>query len=519
MTKRLFWPGTTILRATLLLSLLPLAAAAYDGQQTPAAAPASAADLVLEGVIEGSQNQTYIQVPFVVPSGTERVTLTFTYTGKEQHTALDLGLLDPAELRCWSGGNKSLLTVGIADATPSCLPGPIPSGSWNVLIGVPNIRPNAQSRYTVHVYFSSGGAVASQPAVLNVPLRVGLAWYRGDLHMHTAQSDGECPSQTGKMVPCPVYFSADAAARRGLDFIAITDHNATSQYNPMRELQPYFDKLLLIPGREITTFEGHINFLGTTDFVDFRLGSKQVPNMNTLLRSADQLGGLTSINHPGDPSGEICMGCGWTPSSKVDMHLLTAVEAVNGGSEEYGIPNIPFWDKQLDRGCRLTGIGGSDNHRPMQPLDGIGSIGSPTTVVSATELSTPAILAGIRAGHVFIDLAGTRNRLLEVTARAGNQVAHAGDLLQAGKDEAVDFDLRVTAAAGGTVRWREDGKEVALKTGAAVSSADQSFSLAWASDGHRHWFRAEVTGPDGKLWLLGNPIYVNWKISNQCGDR
>jgi hypothetical protein len=519
MTQRLFWPGTTIVFAALLLSLYPFAAAAGSGPQTPSTAPASATDIVLEGVVVGSQNQSYIQVPFVVPSGTERVTLTFNYTGKEQHTALDLGLLDPAELRCWSGGNKSLLTVGIADATPSCLPGPIPSGLWNVLIGVPNIRPNAQSRYTVHLYFSSGGAVASEPAILNVPLRAGPAWYRGDLHLHTAQSDGECPSQTGKMVPCPVYFSADAAARRGLDFIAITDHNTTSQYNPMRELQPYFDKLLLIPGREITTFEGHINFLGTTDFVDFRLGSKQVPDMNTLLRSADQLGGLTSINHPGDPSGEICMGCGWTPSSKVDMHLLTAVEAVNGGSEQYEIPNIPFWNKQLDRGCQLAGIGGSDNHRPMQPLDGIGSIGSPTTVVYATELSTPAILAGVRAGHVFIDLAGTRNRLLEVTARARNQVAHAGDLLQASKDEAVDFDLRVTAAEGGTVRWLEDGHEVALKTGAAVSSADQSFPLAWVSDGHRHWFRAEVAAPDGKLWLLGNPIYVNWELSNQCGDR
>ncbi len=519
MIQRLFRPGTTIACATLLFSLFSFTAAARGGQQAPAAAQASVPDLVLEGVVLGSQNQSYVQVPFDVPAGTERVTLTFAYTGKDQHTALDLGLQDPMELRCWSGGNKSLLTVGIADATPSCLPGVIPPGKWNVLIGVPNIRPNVQSHYTVHVYFSSGGSVANEPAVLNAPLRAGPAWYRGDLHMHTAQSDGECPSQTGKMAPCPVYFTADAAARRGLDFIAITDHNATSQYNPMRELQPYFDKVLLIPGREITTFEGHINFLGTTDFVDFRLGSKEVPDVNTLLRNADSLGGLTSINHPGDPSGEMCMGCGWTPSSTVDMHLLTAVEAVNGGSEEYGIPNIPFWDKQLNTGCRLAGIGGSDNHRPMQPLDGIGSIGSPTTVVYASELSTPAILAGIRAGHVFIDLAGTRNRLLEVTAQAGDQVVHMGDLLTASKGETVDFDLHITAAVGGTVRWLEDGQQVALKSGTAVSSTDQSFPLTWVSDGLRHWFRAEVADAGGKMWLLGNPIYVNWEISNQCGDR
>jgi hypothetical protein len=518
MTHPLFLSGRTIACAIFSSFLLiPGSAAAMSSHQAPTDTPASAPDMVLEGVVTGAQNHTYIQVPFMVPAGTKRVTLTFAYTGKEQHPALDLGLLDPDQLRCWSGGNKSLLTVGINDATPSCLPGLIPPGKWNVLIGVPNIRPNVQSHFTVHLYFSSTGSVSSEPAELNVPLKEGPAWYRGDLHMHTAQSDGECPSQTGKMVPCPVYFTADAAARRGLDFIAITDHNATSQYNSMRELQPYFDKLLLIPGREITTFDGHINFLGTTDFVDFRLGSKAVPDMNTLLRNADDLGGITSINHPGDPSGELCMGCGWTPQSKVDMHLLTAVEAVNGGSEQYGIPNIPFWDNQLNNGCRLAGIGGSDNHRPMQPLDGIGSIGSPTTVVYATELSAPAIIAGIRAGHVFIDLAGTRDRLLEVTARAGDRTVHMGDLLAAPEHEAVNFVMHVTGSVGGTVRWFEDGQEVASKAGGAISSADQSFPMAWVSDGHRHWFRAEVVGANGKRWLLGNPVYVNWKISNECG--
>ena len=157
------------------------------------------------------------------------------------------------------------------DATPSCLPGAIPSGTWNVLIGVPNIRASVESHYTIHVYLSRTGAVAALPPILREPLRAGPAWFRGDLHMHTAHSDGQCPSQTGKMVPCPLFFTVDAAARRGLDFIAITDHNASSQYDAMRELQPYFDKLLLIPGREITTFQGHINFLGSTDFVDFRL--------------------------------------------------------------------------------------------------------------------------------------------------------------------------------------------------------------------------------------------------------
>ncbi len=472
--------------------------------------------LILEGTVVGSQNQSYINVPFSVPAGTERVTITFEYTGKEQHTALDLGMLDPSGLRCWSGGNKSMLTVGLSDATPSCLPGAIPAGTWNVLIGVPNIRATVESHYTIHVYLSSTGAVAAQPEILRQPLRAGPAWFRGDLHMHTAHSDGQCPSQTGKMVPCPVFFTVDAAARRGLDFIAVTDHNASSQYDAMRELQPYFDKLLLIPGREITTFQGHINFLGSTDFIDFRLDGKTVPDVNTLLRSARDVGAITSINHPLSPSGEICLGCGWTPATPVDMHLLTGVEAVNGGSQQHGLSDLPFWDKELNKGCRLTGIGGSDNHRPMQPLDQIGSIGSPTTVVYAADLSTPAILDGIRAGHVFIDIAGTRDRILEVSALANAQIAHSGDLLKVPAGDAVQFEAHAIAAGGGKILWIEDGHELTPPTNADLYSADQTVPLPWTSDGQRHWFRAEVAGPDGKLWLVANPIYINWSVSNDC---
>jgi hypothetical protein len=448
-----------------------------------------------------------------VPAGVRRLTLTFAYTGKDQHTALDLGLLDPAQLRCWSGGNKSMLTLGLSDATPSCLPGPIPAGQWNILIGVPNIRPAVTSRYTAQIYFTRTGLVAAEPSALREPLRTGPGWYRGDLHMHTAHSDGQCPSQTGKMVPCPVFFTVDAAARRGLDFIAITDHNATSQYDAMRELQPYFDKVLLIPGREITTFQGHLNFLGTTQYLDFRLGSSGVPNMNVLLRNARQLGALVSINHPAAPSGEICMGCGWTPSIPVDMHLLSAVEAVNGGTQDPAFSGIPFWEHQLSLGYRLTAIGGSDNHRPMIPLDQPGSVGWPTTVVYAKELSTPAILDGIRAGRVFIDLTGSRNRLLDLHARTAEGETATGGAAVARAGELVTFRVDMTECRDATAHLILDGKGLASSPPRPISNNEESLQFQWTSDGARHWALAEIRGSGGRLLLLSNPIYLNWSTS------
>jgi hypothetical protein len=43
---------------------------------------------------------------------------------------------------------------------------------------------------------------------------------------------------------------------------------------------------------------------------------------------------------------------------------------------------------------------------------------------------------------------------------------------------------------------------------------DQHFSFTWLSDGRYHWFRADVISPEGKLQLLGNPIYLNQEATN-----
>lgn len=478
-------------------------------------AHSASANVVLQGDVRGGQNNTYIEVPFRMPEGVQRVTITFHYTEKEKHTALDLGLMDTAGLRCWSGGNKTVLTVGLSDATPSCLPGPLPTGTWNIVIGVPNIRTGVTSHYTAEVYFTRSGLVSQEPEVLRAPLRQGPAWYRGDLHMHTAHSDGQCASQSGNKVPCPVFLTVEAAARRDLDFIAISDHNATSQYDSMRELQPYFDKVLLIPGREITTFDGHMNLFGTTSYLDFRVGSSSVPDTNTLLRNARKLGALVSINHPEAPTGELCMGCGWTPKTPVDMNLITAVEAVNGGSELEGTFGVPFWDKQLNEGHRLTGIGGSDNHNALSPADRPSAVGNPTTVVYATELSTPAILDGIRAGHVFVDATASRDGLLTMTGQTLNATAQMGDSLELEQQISVDFEVHETAAHQGKISLVEDGHPYALSS----SETKGTLHTRWISDGHRHWFRPQVNGPDGKLWMIGNPIYINWNVASVAAPR
>ncbi|HVH88422.1 MAG TPA: CehA/McbA family metallohydrolase [Terriglobales bacterium] len=469
-------------------------------------AQAQQPNLVLRGTVQGSQNNTYIEVPFDLPAKTQRLTVSFHYTGKEEKTTLDIGMEDPHGFRGWSGGNKSSFTISATDATPSYLPGELIPGTWKLLIGVPNIRPQTIASYEADLFFEQTAA-ARTDSFTDAPLRRGPGWYRGDLHMHTAHSDGHCKSQTGKQVPCPVFLTLEAARRRGLDFIAVTDHNSTSQYDALRELQPYFDQLLLIPGREITTFVGHANVFGTTDFIDFRVGSNMVPNMNSLFEQAARMGALISINHPGAPTGEVCMGCGW--QAPTDMRRVEAIEAVNGGSEEGPYSGVPFWEKQLNAGFRPTAIGGSDNHDASLPPERAGSVGNPTTVVYAPELSVSGILAGIRAGRVFIDLTASKDRLLDFSIQNGTARAVMGGVLHANSGDVLELSAHVLGCEGSRLRVFVDGREDPSLTPEPITSADQIVARKWGSDGTRHWLRADVVSASGKLELLGNPIYVN----------
>ena len=468
-------------------------------------------DLVLHGEVEGAQNKTYFEIPFDVPAGVHRLSVDFSYTGKDKHTTLEPGIADPERFRGNSGGNKSHFTISESDATPSYLPGAIPPGKWKLLISVPNIRATEHATYRAEIRFNS--ALEDQGFTLT-PLSLGTRWYRGDLHMHTAHSDGSCASQSGKSVPCPVFLTAESAVARGLDFIAITDHNATSQYEAMRELQPYFDRLLLIPGREITTFWGHFNIFGATQSVDYRAlpGGRDV---NAILRDVHAMGGIASVNHAESPDGEICMGCGWKPPYPVDMSLFTGVEVINGG--RIMLSSAEFWDRQLASGVRLAAIGGSDNHNGPSELGQAGAISAPTTVVEATELSVPAILDGIRKGRVFIDLTNSREKQIDIEARdsdiSSHESTHMGGVLQAPSGHAVAFVIHVSACPRSMVHLFLDGRETPALAPLSTTMGNEDLPFTWTSDGHAHWLRAEVRDSNSSLMLISNPVYINLPVT------
>jgi predicted metal-dependent phosphoesterase TrpH len=444
-----------------------------------------------------------------VPVGIVRVSVEFSYTEHEHQTTVDLGLFDGERFRGWSGGNKNAFTVSESDATPSYLPGPVRPGTWKLILGVPSVGAGVHSEYVAKIFFGRAGDSATSSTFNVSPVRDGPAWYRGDLHMHDAHSDGSCMSQAGKKVPCPLYKTVEAAVARGLDFIAITDHNTISHFDAERELTPYFDRILLITGREITTFQGHANVYGSTEFIDFRLTSKYVPKFSNLLDEVERKHALLSINHPGSPTGSICMGCGWSVKD-TDFSRVHVVEAINGGSMDGTYSGVPFWQQRLNEGFRMTAIGGSDNHNASIEPDHGSTVGRPTTVVYAANLSERAVLDAIRAGHVFVDLLGSRDRAIALTATAGSQTAMMGDTMKAPAGTAIHLSLTVDNLEGAHPELIRDGEVAQFGNVSPIGAQHEVRELEQTSDGKRHWLRVNIRAQDGQLLVLGNVIYLNF---------
>ncbi len=495
-----------------LALLLVLAACTAAPEQAVAPhAPAAPAQITLTGEITRADHQTYREIPFEVPPGTGRVTVDFSYTGKDQRTVIDIGMRDPQGQRGWSGGNKSRFEISEFSATPSYATGPITPGTWHLVLGIPNIREGQTASYTATITLDRPDGMRkavqlSDPALV---LDTSPGWRRGDFHTHTGHSDGSCDVGDTRG-PCPAVFTFEAAKAAGLDFVALTEHNTITQLADIREMQAAFHETLLVPGTEITTFFGHANVVGNTEFLDFQLGSPRLPTLAKLFDQVDAAGGFISVNHPSLPSGEACMGCGWT-AKDTDWSRVSAIEIINGSTlrtsgAEGAFNGIKFWESLLNQGHRITAIGGSDNHDAKDTTGAKQSpIGKPATIVFAEQLSMKGIIAGVKSGRTFIDVAGLPGARLDMIAHATNRSASmGGELVLAAGEPATVAAPTTRLLPGAKVEWISHGLVVGIPSDPAASQA----KLVRLEEGKSHgWIRVNVRDAEGKLLLIGNPIY------------
>jgi predicted metal-dependent phosphoesterase TrpH len=367
-------------------------------------------------------------------------------------------------------------------------PGPIEPGRWAIVVGVPNIRDGVTSRYAITMR-------ASKSPTDWPTLRDGAGWYAGDLHAHSGHSDGRTVGPAGQRLRVPPEHVFDAARAAGLDFVALTDHNTSSHWSDVDRLQPLFPDLLLLHGREVTTYRGHMNAFGEERFVDFRLGEGRT--IASVVKEITGGGALLSINHPLRPDDETCMGCGWNDRDDATIRALNAVEIVNGGLAEGPMSGWSFWASMLNRGHRLTAIGGSDEHTPDETSDQ--QIGRPTTVVCARSLSERAIVDGIRAGRVYVRTRSAAGPTLELWGEASGARVQSGESAPKGQ---LKLEATIAPAEGQRFEWIRNGTVLAS---GVVPNDGRLVHVVTSVSGD--WFSLVLRDREGPT-LYSNAIYI-----------
>lgn len=379
--------------------------------------------------------ETHFFLPFAVPEGIAEIEV--EHSDLSSTNILDWGLDDPNGFRGWGGGNTEPAIVGVAAASRSYVPGPIPAGQWEVVVGKAKVR-EFPARYQVRITLRQTATLAPQterqPYVAGPPLATGGRWYAGDFHVHSRESGDARPT---------IDAVLDFAAGRGLDFVLLSEHNTTSQLSWYAAAQVRHPDVLLLPGAEFTTYAGHASAIGTTAWVDHRIGVRGA-TIADAIEAMHAQGGLISINHPLLDVGDLCIGCGW--HHDVDPLAIDGVEIQTGI-----LPGLSYWEDFVARGSHAAAIGGSDDHSGGTATGALDSpIGNPTTMVYADELSVAAIVQGVRDARTVVKITGPQAPMI-VPELTGTRV---GDTVFA---DAPTLRATVTGGTGTTLRVIANG--------------------------------------------------------------
>lgn len=458
----------------------------------------------------------YAYVPFEVPAGAVRITVSYQYDRVNGNNTLDIGLFDArstdsetdtAGFRGWSGGRRTEFFISRADATPGYLPGELPPGTWRIILGLYRVAPagvdvsfsikiETDANQSADEVSVQGKSPQSSPLAKSSNTRQSLLqqepapsrsrWWSGDLHMHTLHSDGDWT--VGELI--------SSARKAGLDFICITDHNTSSHHTEI-DRAPTNSPPLVLRGEEVTTYGGHTNVCGLPSgaWVDFRSRPADSSRMSAIAAQAHRSGALISINHPFGP----CTGCSWSYDAAVSD--FDAIEIWNGAWDQTDEQALMMWDKLLQTGRKIVAIAASDSHRATNP------IGQPSTNVQAPMLSQTALLEAIRAGNVYLT-SEVGKPVVSFEAEIANKPrsrATIGHEIHLNTPKLIRFSIDVKGAPPDAMISLISNGQVLRQFSDKI---DGSFEIQCQQDSY---LRLEIRDKTKRMLALTNPIYVKIK--------
>lgn len=310
-------------------------------------------------------------------------------------------------------------------------------------------------------------------------------FYRGEVHSHTAESDGE-----GTLDEAYTYARDEAK----LDFFAVTDHSQYFDWDyysknmiPLQEKYTVDGKYVALYGFEVTwghLHQGHANVLMPSHMYS-------VASNITLQEYYEQLSadptGIGQFNHPDVMFGKFE---DFGHRNNVNDEVMALYEfGGNEGFDYYG----DYFYQSLALGWHLSPVYNEDNHHKIW-----GDTSPWHTVIMADELTLKGVTEAIHQGRTYI----TNDNTLEVTYTVNGTTL--GGTVVAGKSVKVRVELKTEAKNGlGKV-------ELLGANGATVATYDpkKAKTAVWEIEvpADSDYFLIRID--NNRMSLLTAPIYI-----------
>lgn len=222
-------------------------------------------------------------------------------------------------------------------------------------VGAAPARPLADAVGATDAAHGAGAGPRARPAPAG-------AWIAEDLHVHTTYSHdsygGPDDDNTRPDEFDTAGQSVEQAFRqahlRGLDFLAISDHNDVRSQS-----DPGFDRFGAVgPPAYEKSLSGHAQMLGARHV--YEVEDESAAGIRDLAEQLRSDGGAFQINHPTDAAGGLDWSCGYdVVPDTVEAWSITSLWQPPMPSANDDEGNIAYWEGWLDRGEHVAVVGAS----------------------------------------------------------------------------------------------------------------------------------------------------------------
>jgi len=198
----------------------------------------------------------------------------------------------------------------------------------------------------------------------------GFQVLSADLHVHSFPGDGALPP----------WALAPEARRRGLDAIALTNHNQMLSWNLEAWFRSPSSRVLMLPGEEVTTPSFHMAAVGVRHRI------KWDRSAGVVVGRVHAAGGVAIAAHPNDRAVEAL------DSAFEDLDGIEAAHPVRHQSDEADVELNTSTARALAKHPSIAQIGSSDFHY-------LAPVGLCRTYIFARAAMVKDVLDAIREGR------------------------------------------------------------------------------------------------------------------------